>query len=370
MNTKKQAFHGSDLEKIEELYHIPRQDIAAFGSNVNPLGISPRLRDTLAQHIDVITQYPDRDYKSLRTCIASYTGAAAEQIIAGNGSTELISLAMQTLHPKRACILGPTYSEYEREIGIGGGECFSFPLHPDNGFALDLDRLEPVLKSGVDLFVLCNPNNPTSSVIERAKLRELLALCAKLHILVVIDETYIEFTDSPDAVSAVSLLAEFPGLLILRGVSKFFAAPGLRLGYALCSDMSLLKEMKRRQNPWTINSLAAVAGEQMFQDSEYIARTRALISAERERIFERLCRNPHLRAFAPSANFILVQIADHSMSAADFFDMAIRRGLMIRDCSTFEFLGDDYFRFCFLLPEQNDRLLACIEQAFPPVQTR
>ncbi|MFQ9985376.1 MAG: aminotransferase class I/II-fold pyridoxal phosphate-dependent enzyme, partial [Lachnospiraceae bacterium] len=181
-------------------------------------------------------------------------------------------------------------------------------------------------------------------------------------------ETYIEFTDDPAEASAVSLLADFSNLLILRGVSKFFAAPGLRLGYALCSNNSLLEEMKRRQDPWTINSLAAIAGEQMFRDSDYIARTRALIRAERTRIYRKLSKNPHLHPFVPSANFILVQIVDHSMTAADFFDIAIRRGLMIRDCASFDFLEDYYFRFCFLLPEQNDRLLACIEEAFPSGQ--
>ena len=368
MNTKKNVFHGSDIEKIEERYHIPRRDIIAFGSNVNPLGISPGLRRALQEQIDAITTYPDRDYKTLRDCIADYTGTKREQIMAGNGSTELISLAMQTIRPKRACILGPTYSEYEREIGLGGGECFSFPLRPEDGFALNAARLRPVLLEGVDVLVMCNPNNPTSSIIRRTQLNELLTLCAQLHIFVVVDETYIEFTDDPAEASAVSLLADFSNLLILRGVSKFFAAPGLRLGYALCSNNSLLEEMKRRQDPWTINSLAAIAGEQMFRDSDYIARTRALIRAERTRIYRKLSKNPHLHPFVPSANFILVQIVDHSMTAADFFDFAIRRGLMIRDCASFDFLEDYYFRFCFLLPEQNDRLLACIEEAFPSGQ--
>ena len=121
MITPKEHFHGSDLEKIEAVYGIKKEDITSFSANVNPLGVSPLLRRTLASHIDAITSYPDREYTSLRECIAAYTGTDASQVIVGNGSTELISLFIQIEHPKKAMILGPTYSEYEREISLGGG---------------------------------------------------------------------------------------------------------------------------------------------------------------------------------------------------------------------------------------------------------
>ena len=112
----KEHFHGSDLEKIEQIYGIKKEEITSFSANVNPLGISPLLRKTLADHIDAISTYPDREYTSLRRCLSAYTGASPDHIIVGNGSTELISLFIQITHPKKALILGPTYSEYEREI--------------------------------------------------------------------------------------------------------------------------------------------------------------------------------------------------------------------------------------------------------------
>lgn len=110
----KEHFHGSDLEKIEQIYGIKKEEITSFSANVNPLGISPLLRKTLADHIDAISTYPDREYTSLRRCLSAYTGASPDHIIVGNGSTELISLFIQITHPKKALILGPTYSEYER----------------------------------------------------------------------------------------------------------------------------------------------------------------------------------------------------------------------------------------------------------------
>ena len=105
----KEHFHGSDLEKIEAVYGIKKEDIISFSANVNPLGVSFRLRETLTNHIDAITSYPDREYTSLRKCIAEYTGADFENIVVGNGSTELISLFIQIAHPSKALIVGPTY---------------------------------------------------------------------------------------------------------------------------------------------------------------------------------------------------------------------------------------------------------------------
>ena len=119
----KEHFHGSDLEKIEAIYGIKKEDITSFSANVNPLGISYKLREGLMEHIDAITTYPDREYTSLRKCIAEYTGTDYRNILVGNGSTELISLVIQLKHPKKALIVGPTYSEYE-----SGGR--PFPLFP------------------------------------------------------------------------------------------------------------------------------------------------------------------------------------------------------------------------------------------------
>ena len=109
-------FHGSDLEKIEAIYQIRKEDIISFSANVNPLGISPRLRKELASHVDVISTYPDREYARLRGAISAYCGAESSDIVVGNGTSELISLFVQITKPRRALILGPTYSEYEREI--------------------------------------------------------------------------------------------------------------------------------------------------------------------------------------------------------------------------------------------------------------
>ena len=358
----KDHFHGSDLEKIEEIYHIKKEDITSFSANVNPLGISPLLRDTLAKHVDAITSYPDREYTQLRKSICAYTGANFENIIVGNGSTELISLFIQTTHPKKALILGPTYSEYEREISLEGGHTLYYPLKEENNFQMDVDDFCDQLNDSLDLLVLCNPNNPTSTAVTRKDMRKILDCALQYGISVMVDETYEEFTPEGSKISSIPLTNNYNNLIVLRGISKFFAAPGLRLGYAVTGNPDLLKYINTKKNPWTINSLAEIAGCIMFSDKDYINKTKALISGERQRMYDTLSSWKTVKVYPSCTNFLLVRILREDVTSDMVFDHCIRKGLMIRDCSTFPFLDSSYIRFCVMSPEKNNELLEAFRE--------
>ena len=356
----KDHFHGSDLEKIESIYGIKKEDIISFSANVNPLGVSPLLRSTLSAQIDAITSYPDREYTSLRKCIAEYCHTDYENIIVGNGSTELISLFIQIEHPKKALVIGPTYSEYEREISLGGGTTLYYPLKEEDDFELNVEDFLTHLNESLDLLVICNPNNPTSSCITRKNMRRILDACKQYDIYVMVDETYVEFADNMEEIDSIPLTNYYNNIVILRGTSKFFAAPGLRLGYAITGNRDLIKAINTRKNPWTINSLAVVAGETMFKDTAYIEQTRQLIASERNRCYQALQASPDYKVYKPSGNFMLAKITNDEWTSEYLFDKAIRQGMMIRDCSTFPFLDNKYIRFCFMKPEDNTRLLKCL----------
>ena len=388
MNQPPTYFHGSDLEKIEQTYGVKKEEIINFAANVNPLGISYRLKKELISHIDCVTTYPDREYTELRTAISDYTGAPVSHITVGNGSTELISLVIQIQEPKSALVLGPTYSEYAHEIRLAGGTLRTFSLKEEESFAFNREEFlaeiscefspensagsvndrgsEPSGKTitAPDLFVICNPNNPTSSLIDRDTMHFILEECAKRNIFVMVDETYMEFTEEPSETTAIPLTAEFQNLIVLRGISKFFAAPGLRLGYGICGNENLLKKMLSFQNPWTVGSLTEIAGKIMFQDTEYIKDTRKLILTERKRILGKLNEMPGLKFYPAHANFILVRILDETLTSTMLFEAAIKEKLMIRDCSSFQALGEKYFRFCLMSAEANDRLLAVISEKY------
>lgn len=360
--THKEHFHGSDLEKIEKIYHIPKDEIVSYSSNVNPLGISPRLRENLIRRIDVIDTYPDREYTDLRHHISQYTGTRPDYVIPGNGTTELISIVFQVIQPGKSLILGPTYSEYEREVKLGGGEATYYPLKAEQQFRLSLTDLKESLTPEYNLLVVCNPNNPTSTSIPKEEMAEILTDCRKKDIYVLVDETYVEFVEDVEQISSVSLCEQFPNLIVLRGTSKFFATPGLRLGYAITSNQEILDTIRFQVNPWSINSLAAIAGGYMFFDTDYMEATRRLITSERKRITDALKIYPGLHVFEPTANFILVKIKDTVWNANDLFEAAIKQGMMIRNCASFPFLSKQFFRFCILLPADNDRLLDCIRR--------
>lgn len=362
MADNKQHFHGSDLERVAEHYHIDKDAIINFSGNVNPLGLSTNVLQQLSKHIDLIAKYPDRDYAELRRSIGQYIHVDSEGIIVGNGSTELISLFIKALHPNNALIIGPTYSEYEREIYINDGRSKYFPLLEEDDFNIGLDHLKDHLTDEVDLLVICNPNNPTSSAITRHDLRIILDHCLEWDIDVLIDETYVEFVPVVDDISAVSLTGFYPNLFIIRGVSKFFAAPGLRLGYGICGNPSMVHKINSMKNPWTINSLAAYAGELMLQDKAYIESTRTLIHNEQRRLTQILKQWKDVTVYPAYANFILIKLLNPEHTSHQVFDQLIQQGLMVRDASSFPFLSNRFIRFCILKPEDNDRLMTALRK--------
>ena len=359
--SEKPVFHGSDIEKVCEIYHLNRKDIVNFGANVNPLGLSAAVKVQLADHLDLLSVYPDRQYTALRRTISEYCGIPTDFILPGNGSSELIALLIEEKAPRHTLILGPTYSEYSRELAFSGSTQEYYHLREEDNFILDTDDLCRTLASGYDFLILCNPNNPTSSALSQKGLREILRFCQERRIFVMIDETYVEFAPDIAAVTAVPLTMEFDNLMVLRGVSKFFAAPGMRLGYGITGNQKFLKKMREKQTPWSLNSLGAFAGELMLRDADYIQRTRELVLSERSRIEKELKAMPAYRTYPAYANFFLLRILKPGLTSADVFDACIRRVLMLRDCSSFQCLEGEFIRFCIMTPEANSRLLEVLK---------
>ncbi|MCI8639671.1 MAG: aminotransferase class I/II-fold pyridoxal phosphate-dependent enzyme [Coprococcus sp.] len=360
---EKITFHGSDLELIEKYYHIPKEHIINFGANVNPLGISPKLRKSLEENIDAIQTYPDREYTDLRQSLSEYCGAPVSHILVGSGATDLISRFIKSLAPKKALLIDPTYSEYAREVALEGGSLVSFPLLEEDDFKLDKARLFRTLDPSFDMVILCNPNNPTGTAVYQNDLCEILDFCLKRDIYLLIDETYVEFADDMEEITAIPLTEKYENLFVLRGISKFFAAPGLRLGYGVTGSRKLYGLINDSKNPWSINSLAAACAPEMFRDAEYIAKTKEFIQKERSRLLSKLSKESCLHVYRPSSNFVLLKILNPDVTSQMVFEHTIRDGLMLRDCSSFPGLGDNHIRFCFCMPDENDRLIAKILEA-------
>ena len=359
--TTNPVFHGSDIEKISACYHIKKEAIVNFAGNVNPLGLPASVKEAVATHADLFSSYPDREYLSLRNVLSNYCDVPADYILPGNGSSELIALLIEARAPKHTLILGPTYSEYSRELTFSGSTQDYYPLQETSDFRPDLDDLFHTLSDGYDFLIICNPNNPTSSAIFRDELKELLAFCKRKNIFVMIDETYVEFAPDISAITAVPLTKQFSNLMVLRGVSKFYAAPGMRFGYGITGNSEFLKTMREKQIPWSLNSLGAFAGEMLFQDHDYYQQTRNLILSERQKMYETIKKLPTFKIYPAYANFLLVKILKDGITSFDVFERCIQKGLMIRDCSSFQCLEGEYVRFCIQMPEENQRLLDLLQ---------
>lgn len=359
MSYIQESFHGSDLEVIAKQYHIDQDSIIPYASNVNPLGISPMARQALIDNIDAIRAYPDRNYETLRASISKYCDAEPKQLILGNGTSELIRLTIETLAPKKTMVIGPTYSEYGNTARMTGSELETYMLKNLDDFEIDVDMFLKALNDSIDLLIICNPNNPTSKVLTKYQMDTILSRCLELDIFVMVDETYVEFVKDVNLVSSVALTKKFDNLIVLRSVSKFFAAPGLRLGYAITSNEDFLEAASNGKIPWNINSYASIAGV-MFEDEHYINLTKSLIQTERNLIYSALSSRKTIKVFKPEANFVLIKLLKEDLTATDVFEYCIKKGFMIRDCTDYEGLGEKYIRFCFMKPEQNDNVVNTI----------
>lgn len=363
MKKDNSTFHGSDLEKIEDIYGIPKERIVSFSANVNPVGFSQKAADAFRDNLDIISRYPDRDYIQLRKAISAYTGAKPSNMILGNGVTELLSLFIGIIAPKKAVIIGPTYSEYEKDLTRCGSTFSYIMAKEEQNFILQAKDILANTPMDTDLVILCNPNNPTSAALFKQDLEFLAKEYKKQNTWLMIDETYAEFSTDAGQISAADMTDQYDNLFVLRGTSKFFATPGLRLGYALTGNQALLEKAAKTQDPWNINSVADFIGSIMFTDTAYIQLVKRTMEDEKEYICRELSSIPGLKIYPAYGNFVLIHLPENTMNSGELFDTLISQGMMIRDCATFPTLGDRFVRICFMGHADNMRLIAAIKEA-------
>lgn len=349
--------HGGDLDEISRIYGINKEEIYNFGGNVNPLGLPESVKKAISDNTNAPTAYPDVSYVSLREAISDYTGINCNYIMVGNGSTELISMCIKTINPKKAVIVSPAYSEYLREINLVGGKAELFPLQEKDEFMLNIPELKKILTNDINMLVICNPNNPTGTYITCEQTRDILIHCKKNNINVMMDETYVEFSDINKNVSAMPLVEEFDNLFIIRGTSKFFACPGLRLGYGACSNKKIIEYINSHKDPWSVNIFAEISGTVMFRDKEFIDNTHRLINSERNKIFKELFNLNRVHVYDTQSNFFLLRFKKDDITSSDVFNKLIQKKILIRDCADFPYLDNHFIRFCILDAKSNSLLL-------------
>ncbi|MEG1141869.1 MAG: histidinol-phosphate transaminase [Clostridia bacterium] len=352
--------HGANLYDLSKKYGFSKNELMDFSSNINPFGSSKLAKDYVINNIDMVSIYPDSSYMTLKSSISSYCNCFNENIIVGSGATELISSFIQTLNPKKSLLIVPVYSEYEKELKKINCDIVKYFSASQDNFRIDINNLiNKINNDSYDLVIICNPNNPTGFTFSKDEIEKLLKNTSSF---VMIDETYIEFTNT-EIYSSSSLIDTYNNLFVIRGTSKFFSTPGIRLGYGLISDKNIKESINSNLDLWNVNIFASMMGEVMFTDKDFIANTHDLIIKERNYLIKELNSINNLKVYDTQGNFILCKIQSNLITAKDLRDKLIPNKIIIRDCSSFEGLNEFFFRVCILKPNENKLLIDSINKA-------
>ncbi len=348
--------HGGHVRALAAAAGVAPDRLLDFSASINPLGLSPRVADAIRAALPSVVHYPDPTSSALREALAAYHGLSPVQVLPGNGSTELIYLLARALAPRHALILHPAFSEYEAALELVGTRLDHALLDEGHGFVPEVSSLAPRL-AGHDLIILANPNNPAGSLIPMPDLLALVEAAEAGGAITVVDEAFIDFVEEASLKTA---LTRFPRLLLLRSLTKCFALPGLRMGYALGSP-ELLATLVRWKEPWSVSSLAEAAGIAALEDREYQERLRLLVPRWRVELQSGLERFGGLRMFPGSANYLLVRLLDRDLSAPVLRARLLRERIAIRDCSSFRGLGPAFVRLAVRHPAEHKILLEALE---------
>ncbi|MEA3454481.1 MAG: threonine-phosphate decarboxylase, partial [Candidatus Caldatribacteriota bacterium] len=275
--------HGGNLERAMEKYGISSEKIIDFSANINPLGFSSKAGEAIIKNLDRLSHYPDPECKEAKKEISHYFKIDYENIVLGNGSTELIYLIVQTLKPKKALIPIPTFCEYERALNNNNVSINFYKLKEKQEFLLSMDEIIPQL-AGIDLVFLCNPNNPTGKFLPKKEMLTLIKEIQRRKIFLVLDEAFIDLHEEESFIKEVK---NYDHLIVLRSLTKFFGLPGLRIGFGVGSS-KLIKEIEIQKISWSVNYLAQIAVREILQDKEFINKSKSFLLEEKDFIYREL----------------------------------------------------------------------------------
>lgn len=355
--------HGGNIYKIEREKNIKKESILDYSSNINPLGVPQNfinnISDLCRSNLELLTKYPDVDYVDLRNKIGEFNNLKLENVVVGNGATEILFLYMRALKPKKVLLFAPCFAEYKRALDSVQAEIHYFELKEEEDYILNTETLlERLKKDTYDLVLLCNPNNPTGKFISLDQLEIIKNYVEENNLNLFIDEAFIEFVE--DSTDKTAMLLNSEKIFVMRAFTKFFAIPGLRLGYGLAHNKKLIEKLNNEKEPWSVNSFANLAGLIMLDDKEYIKKTEEWIKEEKNFFYEKLSKFSNLKAYKTECNFILLKL--FSISSIDLREKMLEKNILIRDASNFKFLNNRFVRLAIKDRKSNLKVLKALSE--------
>ncbi|MEH2230831.1 MAG: threonine-phosphate decarboxylase CobD [Nostoc sp.] len=388
----RQPAHGGNLAWAAALAGCSPDAILDFSASISPLGPPNSAIAAIKSQIGNLKHYPDPNYSELRLALSHFHQLPSEWILPGNGSAELLTLIGRELALLAATILiTPAFGDYYRTLAAYNANVLECPLslvsqcgllprgdakgdsaalaspRASGGFpheqlrtrrvtghwSLFLDKGQRTNDKGL---LLNNPHNPTGKLFTRDSILPYLEQFA----LVVVDEAFMDFVPPNEEQSLIPVVQEYPNLVVLRSLTKFYSLPGLRLGYAIAHPDCLAKWQLWR-DPWPVNTLAAAAAIAALQDMEFQQQTWAWLTPARNQLFQGLAEIPGFQPQASAANFLLVESQESTSQLQQ--QLLKYHQILIRDCLSFKELGDRFFRVAVREESDNQRLLTALKES-------
>ena len=350
--------HGGNIDKISRQLKVPSHKLLDFSANLNPLGVPAELKDTLLESLKEIRYYPDPEYVQLRTAIARYHKVDLQTVFVGNGAVQLIFEIANALSYGHGLVLAPTFSEYEHALKRAHVQVHHYCLREENNFQLVMTDLIAYLHlhSEIKTIYLANPNNPTGNLITIDDLKKLVVFCNQNQRYLILDEAFINLVCTKNS-SYGPFLNINDNVFIVYSATKFFAIPGLRLGYCLVKNPKLQKLLVAQIEPWSVNILAARFGAKMFQAKDYIQQTNQWFTKQQPLLYQQLKSLSVLKVYPSTTNFFLFQCSQLNLK-----NKLLDYKIMIRQCEDYYGLGPNYFRVALRNAAENKYLIKCLHQ--------
>ena len=345
--------HGGEIYALGEI----RQD---FSVNINPFGVPEEVLQAIRAGLTNVKRYPDRACTVLREALSIRLGLPGENILFGNGASELIMLLVLALRPNKALLPVPSFSGYEHALRGAGVPIDYFMLTKTSGFRPDRGFLEALvhLNAG-DMIFLCSPANPVGNTLSKAFLMELSEECRSRRIWLILDECFIGFLSDEDNRTMRQEALGNPYLFVLDAFTKRYACPGLRLGY-LMGDAGKLEEISRLQPEWSVSALAQIAGTAaLHTPMSYLEDARLLITTEREYLTKSLTGLGFI-VYPGEANYMLFEATD--AIKAEIFSALLNKGFLIRHCANYKGLDERFYRIAIKKHEENLQLITALQE--------
>ncbi|WP_101843556.1 histidinol-phosphate transaminase [Halobacillus sp. Marseille-P3879] len=312
---------GKPIEEVKLQMGLTK--IYKMASNENPFGCSPMAEEAIRQEIEEITRYPETTSPALTVKLAARLGISSDQIIFGNGSDEIIRLLTRCYinEGDHAVMAGVTFPRYKTNVLIDGGEVIEVEMTEGKH---DLNAMLAAITSKTKMIFVCNPNNPTGTIVGR---RELLSFIEQVpeDVLLIMDEAYYEYAESEEYLDTLPLLPDHPNMVILRTFSKVYGLAALRIGYGMMNP-EIVQQLQKVKDPFNVNRLAAVAASASLDDDSFLIDT-IVKNREGRQYLIQYFDEMNLRYFITQTNFIMV---DTGCPSKEVYQKLLNKGVIIR----------------------------------------